>query len=161
MSRRISLNLFFIIFILLISPICKSQDTCKLLEKEIKTEIYNLFPGNDKIYKDSVSAYFIVDLKLDKVKKSTTSVDYFYKSSLTHIISKYKEKLDSLFLKPWKNNCHVDRLLIPIFFLPVFEDAVVEEYPIDLHSGLKKSNGEDYNQFIFEMTVIIINKVVR
>ena len=161
MGRKILLNLFLISFNLLISPVCKSQDSCLLLKKEIKTAIYKLFPGNDKIYKDSIASFFIVDIKMDKINQSVTSTDYFYKNSLTSFIAQNKKQLDSLFKIKWKNNCPVDRVLIPIFILPVFDDAVVEDYPIDLYPGLRKSKGEEYLQYIFDLVVIVINKAVK
>lgn len=129
---------------------------CLLLEKEINGELIKLMPGDNKIFNDSSSAFFIVDIKFNKISNSVCTVDYFYKASLANFIVANKNQLDNIFHRKWNNSCAVDRILIPIFILPVFDEAKINKYPIELYSDLRKINDSRFKQYVFQEIVITI-----
>ncbi len=146
------------LMLLLVSTPSISQNSCFLFEKEIKEELIKLMPGDNKIFKDSSSAFFIVDIKFDKFRNSTCSVDYFYKASLANFILKNKNQLDNIFHRKWNNSCPVDRILIPIYILPLFDNAKINEYPFEIYSGWREINAGTLKQYVFQEIIITINK---
>lgn len=53
--------------------------------------------GDNKVFKDRSSAFFIVDIKFNKFSNTVCSVDYFYKSALANFITDNKNILGNIF----------------------------------------------------------------
>jgi hypothetical protein len=105
------------------------------------------------------SAFYILDVQLDAHDSSDAMVSVF-----TKIESEGICVIDSILLQlstlNWKPFCS-DRIIIPIYLLPLTDDSIVHEKPIILGTGHVYDKANNYRQYIFKTIVLTINDTVK
>ncbi len=159
MSIKRVLNIGLLINLLqIITSFAYCQDSC-FTKLPIKNIISNTIPSDISITENYKSEYFILDIKLDNQKDTIVSVSFFQKKSSRKSIKYIESLINKMKNLSWKNRCKIDRILIPIFILPLADNSTISDLPIELNSGLKIVN--NFRQFIFETIVITTNDRIQ
>ena len=133
-----------------------AQDSCISLNP-IRKLISQTIPSNIDSIKVYDSEYYIVDIKLNNQNDSICRIDFFHRAI------KYMQKLLCELKKySWKNTCSINRVLIPIFLLPLADKSRVFDMPFDLKIGIKRFGENNSNtQLNLETIVITLHKSIR
>lgn len=134
-----------------------SQDSCNFSAKEIKKLIAYNIPAEIDSTNDINSAYYIIDIKIDNEMDTIKSLDVFHKSISKKSLKDVHQLMDKLKTYSWKNNCKIDRILIPLFILPLSDNSKISDYPIELSPGYKITIN-NIHQYVFETVVITTNE---
>ena len=138
-----------------------AQDSCISLNP-IRKLISQTIPANIDSIKVYDSEYYIVDIKLNNQNDSICRIDFYHRCESGKAIKYMQKLLCELKKYSWKNTCSINRVLIPIFLLPLADKSRVFDMPFDLKIGIKRFGENNSNtQLTLETIVITLHKSIR
>lgn len=150
-------TMWLICFIM--SLTAKAQNDCLAnqaihLKKLVETSI----TVNGEAYANTLSEYFVIDIKLNPTSGSIDTIDFLRKNQSYH--APHLEKTVDKIKKSWKgHSCGYERLFIPVFLL--FSSAEdLSDYPPEF-TREQYLNPRTSKIFVFDVVVVNIFSPVK